>query len=187
MEKKQVRQQLELFSGSVDLPESTKDRQTFFQNRIHLNIEHIVMLSVVVLMAIIFSFSLGVEKGKRVVNVLDTKNLKTSEVKLEKEPVAIKPEQQIKEQVSPKKIEEKELEPKKKEIDKYTIQVASFKKRSSVEEEAKGLQNKGYEIIVMPKGDWIILCVGKFGNRQEAKSLLSELKKKYKDCLIREL
>ncbi len=190
MEKRQVPGQLELFSSSVDSPEASKTRIAPWQNLIYLNIEQTIMISVIILMAIVFGFSLGVEKGKRSSRVLGNQDTLVSEVTQSNSPVAKEVKQESpKQQEVLQKLESKDTEIKQEteEIDKYTIQVASFKKRSSVDEEAKGLQNKGYEVVILPKGNYIILCVGKFQNKEEARSSLGELRKKYKDCLIREL
>ncbi|MCK5214955.1 MAG: SPOR domain-containing protein [Candidatus Omnitrophica bacterium] len=69
----------------------------------------------------------------------------------------------------------------------YTIQVASFKKEKHAQKEAMNLKEKGYEIRVMSKGSYSIVCVGKFSHKDEAKKFSKKLKKKYKDCLIRRL
>lgn len=190
MEKKEVPGQLELFSGSIDSSDTGKSRITPWQNLVHLNIEQAIMISVIVLMVIVLSFSLGVEKGKRIDNVLNNQNTLISEVQLPTRPVV----KEVKQEVETKHEILQKIEPRDKvirqqprETNEYTIQVASFKKRSSVDEEAKSLQKKGYEVVILPKGNYIILCVGKFSKKEEATSFLGKLRKQYKDCLIREL
>ncbi|HOX54602.1 MAG: SPOR domain-containing protein [Candidatus Omnitrophica bacterium] len=189
MENKQAPGQLELFSGSVDSSGRGGSHVTPWQKLVYLNIEQAIMISVIVLMAIILSFSLGVEKGKKANNVLNNRNTIVSEVQLTPKvevrevPQEAKKAQEVLQKVTPQDKEIKQTS----EADKYTIQVASFKKRSSVDEEAKSLQKKGYEIVILPKGNYIVLCVGRFSKREDANSYLGELRKKYKDCLIREL
>jgi len=190
MEKKQGPGQLELFSGSVNLPEADRTHYTAWQNRIHLNIEQIIMFSVIVLMVIVFSFSLGVEKGKVLSGVSDNKNLQASETPQTTKAIAREAKQEVlkQQEVAPvKEAVTTDIRQKPLEAGRYTIQVASFKKRSSVDEEAKSLKGRGYEVVILPKGNYIVLCVGKFGNREAAKGVLGKLKNKYKDCLIREL
>jgi len=178
MDKKEKPGQLELFSHSTDSSQKKKGIRTFFHNHISLNVEHIIVLSVVVLMVMIFSFSLGVEKGKRITNSYqDDESVQVIEKQIEKVvPVVEVKEETYEEQVLPAE-----------EIFEYTIQVASFQKQASVEQEAKRLEKKGYETIVIPKGKWIILCVGKFRNKQDAEVLHRELRKKYGDCIIRKI
>ena len=79
--------------------------------------------------------------------------------------------------------------PKKEEIIDlaYTVQVASFQKDEYAQKEAMTLKKKGYDIFVVAKGKYSIVCVGKFSRRDEAKVILSRLKKTYKDCMVRRL
>ncbi len=72
----------------------------------------------------------------------------------------------------------------------FTVQVASYKKEKYAQQEAMGLKDKGYkghEIFVLPKGNYSILCVGKFDQHDQAKVFSEKLRKKYKDCLVRRL
>ncbi|MCK5581683.1 MAG: SPOR domain-containing protein, partial [Candidatus Omnitrophica bacterium] len=80
------------------------------------------------------------------------------------------------------------LEARKKKVDStYTVQVASFRKKVYAEKEAMDLKKKGYEIFVVPKGDYSIVCVGKFAYKNEANQMSRKLRKRYKDCLVRSL
>ena len=69
----------------------------------------------------------------------------------------------------------------------YTIQVASYKSQDRANQEATVLKKKGFESLVMLKGDYSILCIGKFDEFVEAKKFLNRLKNQYKDCLVRRL
>ena len=44
----------------------------------------------------------------------------------------------------------------------YTIQLASYKSKSFAQKEAELLKKKGFVPLVIPKGSYTILCVGKF-------------------------
>ncbi|MFH1655525.1 MAG: SPOR domain-containing protein [Candidatus Omnitrophota bacterium] len=172
MDKKEKARQLELFSHPADFPEIEKSGRTFFHNHISLNVEHIIVLSVVILMVVIFSFSLGVERGKKITDIQKTINIQRVEKQAEEKPIVI----EVKEEIY-----------KEEEIFTHTIQVASFRNKASVEQEAARLQKKGYETVIMTKGTWVILCVGKFRNKQDAEVLHKELLKKYGDCIIRKI
>jgi len=89
-------------------------------------------------------------------------------------------------EVSNKKVEEKQ---EKSVLNgfKYTIQVASFKLKKNADKEAKRLKSKGYDILVVPKGSYSIVCVGKFAKKDNAEKWVNKLRKTYKDCLIRSL
>ena len=69
----------------------------------------------------------------------------------------------------------------------YTIQVASYKDVKYAEKEAVGLKKKGYETLIMAKGDYSILCVGKFPSKDEASSFARRLKSQYKDYVVRRM
>ncbi len=82
-----------------------------------------------------------------------------------------------------------EAQPQKKDAqeDIFTIQVASFNSPQSAQKEAMLLKQKGYDILVLPKGKHSIVCVGKFGQQNEAKAFSNKLKNRYNDCLVRRL
>ena len=199
--------QFELFPRPQDDPAQPEPR-TFFVGKLILSVENIMILTMAVVVIMVVSFSLGMEKGKRlskkaVLRMLpqdspapespqppaqdavieDAKTMagkelveaapeKTPLVRLDEEPVDPDAAQAAGEKV----------------VDNfYTIQVASFKKRTMAQKEAMQLQDKGYDIMVVPKGQYSIVCVGKFPVKEEAKVVSQELKKKYKDCLIRRL
>ncbi len=69
----------------------------------------------------------------------------------------------------------------------YTIQVASFKDQQYAQKEATALIKKGFETSIMTKGDYFIVCVGKFNTKDDVDKALGKLKQKYNDCLIRRL
>ena len=178
MDKKEKHSQLELFSHSADSPQKHRQRHSIFNSCITLNLEHFIVLSVVVLMVAVFSFSLGVEKGKKINTVAVKKDVQTAVEKEEIVSAVIEPEEEV---------HITEEIPVDEELDLYTIQVASFKKRSSVEKEAEKLQGKGHEVLIRQKGNWVVLYVGRFNNKKEAEIVRKELEKNYGTCLIRSL
>ena len=69
----------------------------------------------------------------------------------------------------------------------YTVQVGTYREKKFAIEEAGKLKSKGYQPLLFPKGDQIILCVGKFIHVDDAKKIIDKLKGKYKDCLVRRI
>ncbi len=69
----------------------------------------------------------------------------------------------------------------------FTIQIASYQARSGAEKEMAKLRQKGLQPLVLKKGGYNVVCVGTFNNKETARSLLSQLKSKYRDCYIRRL
>lgn len=69
----------------------------------------------------------------------------------------------------------------------YTIQVASFKKEKNAKIEAERLKGIGVDIFVLPKGEYSIVCIGRFMKKDDAKEFSVKIKDRYKDYLIRRL
>jgi cell division protein FtsN len=69
----------------------------------------------------------------------------------------------------------------------FTVQVASYKTVETANRAAENLKSLGQELHVVTKGDYQILCVGRFNTEAEAKKIASKLKKRFKDCLVRRL
>ena len=151
MEKKQF--QLELFKSKKYEIGSFKKKQHHpnFFGFIKIHEKAISIVIVFVLISLI-TFSLGVEKGKRLTTVqIKTKN-EQAEIK--------KLRTQDKKQDNKPKIDQED-------ISKYTIQVASFKTRTYAQREAKRLEQKGLEALIIPKGKYICVYVGNFSKEQE--------------------
>jgi hypothetical protein len=71
----------------------------------------------------------------------------------------------------------------------YTVQVASYKTNNRAEQEAAALIKKGFsDVFVVPKGKYVILCIGNFQKKEEA-DFFSEkkLKSRYKDLIVRSM
>jgi hypothetical protein len=69
----------------------------------------------------------------------------------------------------------------------FTIQIASYQARDGAEKEMAKLRQKGFSPLVIKKGSYSVVCVGTFNNKETARSLLTQLKSKYRDCYIRRL
>ena len=180
-----------------------------------LSLENTIVFIIIGIMLMVFLFSMGVEHGRRSMNK-DIKQIqkktaapkkpekKTSQIV--KNDVLLQPqESKIKEASVPVKIViQQQVEDVKDKIIKipledleanlteelenfYTVQVASFKLEKNAQREAMVLQDKGEDAFVVPKGDYVIVCVGRFRERNDAQDLSLKLKKHYNDCLIRSL
>lgn len=190
--------QFELFPGASN-KSSDRTKPRFFMSKVTFSFENFIVLGIVIIMGMIMSFSWGVDRGFKRVSLNKTgpdEPVLKNEIDWEPDilvaaviPVKETVPSIVKEQAS--KIS-KELEvignKTTKSIEKvYTIQVASFKTEEYAQKEAMALKKEGYEIIVIPKGDYSIVCVGKFSHYGEAKLFSGRLKKRYKDCLVRSL
>ncbi len=187
--------QFELFPDTNDRNDRVH-KGAFSISSLTLSVEHIIILGILVLMAMILMYASGVEKGKRLTNAASEPSpavvvpendilaapasasvpVQTPAVEEELRPVPLRPAKEQEEiaDPAPEKFDET-----------YTVQVASFKSEKYAYKEVSNIGDIGYETFVMPKGRYSIVCVGKFAERHKAKMLLSKMKKRYKDCLVR--
>jgi hypothetical protein len=69
----------------------------------------------------------------------------------------------------------------------FTIQVATYSGKVTAQQEISDLRKQGMLPVLKPSGKYTVLCVGSFPDQATAKSLLTQLKRKYRDCYIRRL
>lgn len=194
---RQNNSQLELFSKAADLGDSVKS----VSNKPFLdfiwNYEKAILTIIGIIFISIISFSLGVEKGKKISALKNNSFFDIASGQLHQKNKLV--EKQASSQI--KTLDQKEqdelLVAKKAGITNglsaltgkqgFTIQLASFKTKALAQKEAGALEKKGLSALVLTKGKYTILCVGNFTKKETAQSSLSELKKQYKDCYIRRL
>ncbi|HLD82353.1 MAG TPA: SPOR domain-containing protein [Candidatus Omnitrophota bacterium] len=159
--------QLELFTQVRTIPEPKKYGNFFRRIR---GYEKALITIMALALTSIASFSLGVEKGKNLSVTKKTNaylNLARVIPKSEPDPSV-----------------QARLE---KETNNYTIQVASFQSRPMAKRETQLLKQKGLNPLILSKGKYVIVCVGSFAEKKFAEALLTQLKRRYRDCLIRRL
>jgi len=168
--------QLELFSQDPDsLKMKSHLQEHAFLTRIR-SYEKTIFIVMGIIVTGIASFSLGVEKGKRI-SVAKNTVIQQAQPQAEQKPAPAN----TKESVSTAPAASQSL---KEMIQGYTIQLASYKSRTHAQQEAERLKKKGLSPSIMSKGSYIVLYVGNFSNKETAKALLSELRKRYSDCRI---
>lgn len=144
--------------------------------------EKTLLLIIGVAVTGIISFSLGVEKGKQISTLKDDYRLDVAQrvknaaapAQIYRQPPAISQEQDNK---------EKEIDTREKQ--RYVIQLASYKGKKNAQKEMEALKRQGIPAVIIPKGNYIVLYAGNFSTKLKAESLLSQLKKRYKDCQLR--
>ncbi|OQB12080.1 MAG: Sporulation related domain protein [Candidatus Omnitrophica bacterium ADurb.Bin205] len=175
MMEKNPSRQLELFSdpqGDTRLPSRGQDKNSF--SRYIWGYEKTILIIIAILVTGIVSFSVGVERGRRL-SKSQPLQAQDSEVRTEVAQAQIITE------------DEEEPQPATIPVSGYTVQVASFKTNVYAQKEVALLKKRGYKAVTLKKGEHIILCVGNFPGKEEAQALLSELNRYYKDCRIRRL
>ena len=164
--------------------------------------EKAVLITIGFIITGIVAFCFGVEKGKknilsRISSRMDTAKLKDTEVPVAT-PIAapahniVPTEKQgvvtIQGRINDVPVKQEIiLQPQQPGEETYTVQIASYRGRESADRESQQLRAKGFSPVILKKGDYIIVCVGTFTNKEKAKSLLTQLRSKYRDCYIRRL
>jgi len=169
--------QLELFSQTKEPGQAKTNFSSSFISFIW-NYEKTILLIIAFIITGIVAFALGMDRGRRVAKIptADSKQL------------AVKPQVKLPLSAGQKEIiENKVLAPIQGGAGSYTIQIASYQNNTYAQKEAGALKMKGFSPLIVNKGKYIIVCVGNFSNQTTAKSLLSQLKKRYQDCYIRRL
>ena len=170
--------QLELFSRIKD-----SDRLTARKDNKSLlawiwNYEKTILLIIGIIVSCIISYSIGIEKGKKIVLLKDNfqkaKPIEAREQVIPVPKVTTNPSEETSEQILAKK-------------GAYTIQLASYKTKTYAQKEAQTLKKKGLAPLVLNKGSFTVLCVGSFSNKETAQPLLTEFSKRYKGCYLRRL
>lgn len=166
MLEKELNSQLDLFSQtSQPVSHRVSFSNSFFGGvRVY---EKTILLVISFIITGIISFSLGVEKGKKI-----SLTRTSARFDLAKSvPVPIPKDNTVAQE----------------KTGNYTIQLASYQSKVLLQKEADNLRKKGFTPFVITKGNYSILCVGSFANKDTAKPLLSELRKKFRDGYIRRL
>jgi cell division septation protein DedD len=206
--------QFELFPGNSS-NDNDPARPKYLLANLTLSIENLVVLSILGIMVAVFAYSLGVERGKHVMAmefkstalaastaaipvvaghpsattpvaataVRQTVPATAGQAVTTVAPAANKPAVTV---AVPAVVAQKPAQAATPAF-KYTIQVASYAGEKVAQRAASDLNKNGFETFVMQKGKYVILCVGKFNQKNEAMSVISKLKSKYKDALVRSM
>ncbi|MDD4939963.1 MAG: SPOR domain-containing protein [Candidatus Omnitrophica bacterium] len=146
--------------------------------------EKTILLIIAFAVTGIASFALGVEKGK---NYATPKT--DSRLDLAARPPAAETRQAPARFISApaEAVSKEQPAPTKILAESFTVQVASFSSNKNAQKEADALKKKGHSALVLSKGKFSIVCVGKFSKRSDAEMLLAKLRNKYQDCRLRRL
>lgn len=172
------------------------------RNKVIIPLDTLVLLMVVVVLLLTLVFSLGVERGRRIVantnnagdeaGTADTGNFTAmaADRNLAAAPAEVKEEKSA--SVEQKIIEEKPPAAASQRLNqqqdkRYIIQVATYVKEAIALAEAEQLKKQGYAVSVSKKGNFIVLFIGEFTDREQAQKNMQVLRNKYKDCFIRRL
>ncbi len=154
-----------------------------------ISIDVIGFCVVFVVLLVVFSYILGVERGKRAAfNLVGS----SQEIVGQDRDVPLASGSQPEEKLSPSLPAATAEGSKEKSIsdsqeEGYAIQVASYKYHSAAQREKKKLEQKGYHATIVKKGDYLAVLVGMYPTKEIALKNLQDLKNHYKDCFVRRL
>ena len=192
--------------GRADEPSPPR----YMAAQISLSLENLVILSIVAIMILVFSFAMGIERGKRAaasgsypastdvasMAAPADKTPDNGEARAEKDDalkakpgvVAARVMAKAAPAVDPKIIPADTAAPAGPLNGAYTLQVASYKNSQPAQREADKLKQKGFrDVYVLPKGAYVIVCVGNFTRKEDASGVKRQLKSRYQDFVVRRL
>jgi len=154
--------------------------------------ENLVFLTIIFIMTLVLSFSLGVEHGKgwtaRADSTMGEPEILVEIPESTQEPA---PPQQ-KEGPQQKEVPSKPVSAPAKAPTPdrgYTIQLITFNSKDSAQEELDELKENGYEPFLNARGDYFEICVGQYPDTKSAKPLLAKFResKSYHDAFLKNL
>ena len=166
------------------------------RQRVAMHLDTLILLSVVAVLLLTFSYSLGVERGKNItlasLGLPATSQSQDLSTREQPESQSAQDQDSLVEEVTTpianaNEPNNKVVTPQKKKPQgsRYKIQVASFVTDNTAKRAAKNLESKGYPVLVMRKGKYAVVYVGVYENEREAKVQFNDLRQTYKDCILR--
>jgi septal ring-binding cell division protein DamX len=186
--------QLELFAQRPLKPSA----RPYISSRVLSFLRHyekaIFMLMGALVMGIVL-FSLGVEKGRRLIakdslqpslervksSILEDRHAAALKMRVTFPREAISTAAQLPQKPPVAVVSESRSQ------GGFTVQLATYSKPEYAKKEAARLNKKGITTQILVRGQYFILCAGNFSHRQPADLLLTKLKKQYRDCKVRRL
>lgn len=174
-----LREQAEFFgnfSGASGKPKKAKFR--LGRVALSLSYENIFLLSIGLIMLLIVCYSLGVEKGRHLAQLIPSR------------PDTLKKQVQEKPAIKSRELKKKKIKVKVAQTPQASktlayIQVASFRTEKYARKEIRRLEDKGYQPFLAQWGKFKVVCVGGYKDKSEAFGDLKKLEKIYGDCYVR--
>jgi cell division septation protein DedD len=180
--------QFELFpANSATLEDINKPR--FLLANLTLSIESLVIFTILGIMVALFSFSLGVERGKHLsAQALDERVSAAWNVGARTMapavavpvPMHIAP---IVERMAP--VQRPAANHGFIMGTRYTLQAATYGNEEYARQDALVLKAKGFQTFLIKSGKYWLVCVGNFNNKDSASALLRKLPGQYRSSQVR--
>jgi len=150
---------------------------------ITVSIENLVFITIIIIMVTVLSFSLGVERGKRLGNakiIRPEKNYTKIEKKITK-PAFLK-DNLDNTQAAEVKQEQVIIRDKTR---RYTIQIVAYRDKGTAEKKVSSLREEKRSAFIIPENGLFQVCIGRYKTLKEAKADVKNLQSKYSDCFTR--
>jgi septal ring-binding cell division protein DamX len=183
--------QKELFEDYVSREKKIRPGDFLQKNSrfsINLNLGGMVFMSMGFIIALAVVFSIGVERGRSMSSVFMPPPQEAGDMK-EALPAGAE-NHVLKQQEDVKDAEETAVSVGPVEAEAviiFTVQVASYTKEEVARKHADQLKAQGDDAFVLKKGDYYIICNGRFKTRRDADTQMKRLRKTYRDCIIRKI
>lgn len=199
--------QFELFPAKSATLEDI-DKHPLLLASLTLSIENLVILVILGIMIALFSFSLGVERGRGLAaQSLDEKAAAAWNVggrRLAVAPVVpqvVKPAAAVNSSrnfgnkgfVRSTAFTQPTIAPRPKTMPaatvagsgKWTVQVATYRNENYAQQEALGVRAKGFPTFILKSKDFYLVCVGQFASQAQADSFSQKVQAKYNGSQVR--
>ena len=169
--------QFELFpANSATLEDINKPK--FLLAKLTLSVESLVIFTILGIMVALFSFSLGVERGKHLATqALDERVSVAWNVSAR----TMAPAAVVAAPLARMAPLEKGVAGQK----RYTLQAATYGNEQYARQDALLLKAKGFQSFLIKSGKYWFLCVGNFNNKESAAALLRRLPGEYRLSQVR--
>ena len=173
--------QFELFPAqSATLEDINKPK--FLLANLTLSVESLVIFTILGIMVALFSFSLGVERGKHIAaQALDERVSAAWNVGARTmAPVAVaRAPLEATAPAAQRPLHGFILGT------RYTLQAATYGNEEYARQDALRLKAKGFQTFLIERGKYWLLCVGNFNNKESAAALLRKLPGEYRFSQVR--
>jgi len=175
--------QFELFpANSATLEDIDKPR--FLLANLTLSVESLVIFSILGIMVALFSFSLGVERGKHVAaETLDERVSAAWNVGARTAAPVVKPAAMAAASVvAARTVHAATLSV---AGNRFTVQVASYGKEEFARQDAMLLKARNFQSFLIHSGKYWLLCVNTFSNKENAITFQRKLAGQYRNSQVR--
>jgi len=187
--------QKELFEFQAPKKQPRKFGQLFQQADFALNLtaEKIVFVSIGIIMLLVISFALGVERGKIISEkasetrtALVQATIPAPAQSVQGQPAAAKVQlTTVQAQPAAVKIQPAAAKAQPAAAKPYTVVAAAFSKEAFATKELSRLRSSGLEPFVYYREPYYLVCVGSFANKESAQKVLNKVKQMYRDAYVR--